>query len=176
MDAPRAARGEGARQGGLRFEMDTEQWDIIRAHQRAWPVQMVPLASALGVKIYRVDVWPDNVSGRIYKSALRGGHAGYAIDVNSGHPEVRRRFTMAHDLAHFLLHRQYIGEGIYDDALYRSGLPSAMETQANKLAAEILMPDHLLTAAVNQGIQSPEALARAFQVSEAAMQIRLYTA
>jgi Zn-dependent peptidase ImmA (M78 family) len=156
--------------------MDTEHWDIIRAHQRAWPVQMVPLASDLGVKVYRVDAWPDNVNGRIYKSALRGGHAGYAIDVNDAHHEVRRRYTIAHEIANFLLHRQYIGGGIYHDALYRSGLPSAMETQANKLAAEILMPHHLLTAAMNQGIRSPEALARAFQVSEAAMQIRLGTA
>jgi len=153
--------------------MDAEHWDIIRAHQRAWPVQMVPLASDLGVKVYCVDAWPDNVSGRIYRSALRGGHAGYVIEVNGAHPEVRQRFTIAHDLAHFLLHRQYIGEGIYDDALYRSGLPSAMETQASKLAAEILVPQHLLTAASNQGIQSPEALASVFQVAEAAIQIRL---
>ena len=134
---------------------------------------MVKLASDLGVKVYRGDAWPDNVSGRIYRSALRGGHAKYAIHVNGAPPEARQRFTIAHDLAHFLLHRQYIGEIIYDDAVYRSGLPSAIETQANKLAAKILVPQHLLTAALNQGIQSREALARAFQVSEVAMQIRL---
>jgi hypothetical protein len=153
--------------------MDRDNWDIIKSHQRSYPVQMVPLATDLGLRVYRVMDWPNNISGRLYKSVEHGGPSGFAIDVNGKHPEVRRRFTIAHEIAHFVLHRHHIGNGVYDDGLYRSGLPNSIEVQANKGAAEILMPRHLISAAMNNGFSTPEKLAQAFHVSEAAMEIRL---
>ena len=45
---------------------------------------------------------------------------GYRIVVNSGHNRVRRRFTAAHELGHYVYHRDLIGDGIYDDAAYRT--------------------------------------------------------
>ena len=49
--------------------------------------------------------------------------SGYAIFVNKGDRyKTRQRFTIAHKIAHFILHREAIGDGIVDDALYRSGL------------------------------------------------------
>lgn len=148
-------------------------WEVIRRNQQRWPVPVVKLANELGIGVYEVDGWPDNISGRIYRSDERGGAAGYAIDVNRRHALVRRRFTIAHEIAHFVLHRSRIGDELYDDGLYRSGLPSSMEVQANRLAAKILIPDHLLQRAWASGISSPEALAQAFQVSEASMRIKL---
>src|SRR3546814_9375366 len=73
----------------------------------------------------------------IRKDAERGGESGFAIYVNGSHPRVRRRFSIAHEIAHFALHRNLIGDGVTDDAMYRSNLSSAVEVQANRMAADI---------------------------------------
>ena len=65
----------------------------------------------------------------------------------------------------------YSRENWVDDTLYRSQLSSRIEAQANNLAADLLMPWHLLVPVVEKkGI--PE-LASMFEVSEQAMEIRL---
>src|SRR3546814_13450473 len=76
----------------------------------------------------------------IRKDAERGGESGFAIYVNGSHPRVRRRFSIAHEIAHFALHRNLIGDGVTDDAMYRSNLSSAVEVQSNRMAAAIMMP------------------------------------
>lgn len=154
---------------GMRVE---DKMSIIKQHQVSAPVHVIPLAEALGVNVYYVD-WADDVSGRIERNADKGGESGYAIFVNSNHHPNRRRFTIAHEIAHFVLHQDEIGDGIYDDALYRSGLPLRIEFQANKLAADILMPWHLLSEAMRDADYTVESLAKLFQVSKSAMSIRL---
>src|SRR3546814_2493487 len=90
----------------------------------------------------------------IRKDAERGGESGFAIYVNGSHPRVRRRFSIAHEIAHFALHRNLIGDGVTDDAMYRSNLSSAVEVQANRMAADILMPWHLISEATDKGIDT----------------------
>lgn len=150
-----------------------EMLAVIREHQREAPVQTVPLADALGLKVWHVRNWPNDLSGKIVKSEERGGSEGYAIYVNQDHPVTRRRFTTAHEIAHFVLHRDSIGDGVVDDGLYRSKLSNAMEAQANRLAADILMPWHLIRPRLDAGVNDPRQLADIFQVSEQAMSIRL---
>ena len=147
--------------------------EVIRKHQKSAPVQTIPIAEALGLSCYRASGWPDTTSGMIVRDAERGGDSGFAIYVNAEHSKVRRRFTIAHEIAHFVLHRDLIGDGITEDALYRSGLSDAVEREANGLAAEILMPRHLIREAFNNGNRSPEALAAEFEVSLQAMEYRL---
>jgi len=160
-----------------------ESMDIIRKHQHDAPVQMVSLAHALGIIVYKVSGWPDEISGRIYRSIEKGGDRGLVIEVNASHPEVRRRFTIAHEIAHSILHPSHIGyisslvgdNALYDDAMYRSGLTNAQEVQANNLAAKILVPDHLLRNYGPLLSWDTQRLAERFNVSEAMMQIRLGT-
>ena len=109
----------------------------------------------------------------IVRDSVRGGDCGFAIFVNANHSEVRRRFTIAHEIAHFALHRDLIGDGITEDALYRSGLSDAVEREANGLAAEILMPRHLVRDAFEKGTRSAEHLAAKFEVSPQAMEYRM---
>lgn len=150
-----------------------EKLAIVQKHQMAAPVQTVALANDLGLKVWHVPNWPDDLSGKIVKSADQGGPSGYAIYVNGGHHANRRRFTTAHEIAHFILHSESIGDGIVDDGLYRSRLSNAMEAQANKLAADILMPRLLLNQQIAKGKTSVKELAQIFQVSESAMSIRV---
>ncbi|MDD9911004.1 MAG: ImmA/IrrE family metallo-endopeptidase [Ahrensia sp.] len=147
--------------------------EILANHQRQYPVQTVPIATALGIEVYKASGLPDTISGRIYRSFEDGGSSGYAIDVNADHHEVRRRFTIAHEIAHFVLHRDKIGDEMFDDYLYRSGLSNKQEWEANALAADILMPRHLIAVARSNGLNTVHELAMAFNVSETAMSIRL---
>jgi hypothetical protein len=153
--------------------LDNAHTKIIRQRQQTFPVETVPLARDLGIPVYSVDGWADDLSGMIKIENEDRNNPQYAIYVNKNHASVRRRFTIAHEIAHFLLHKDLIGDGIVDDGLYRSGLPSKIETQANNLAAEILMPWHLLNEAMKQGFNTVPLLAEAFNVSKSAMSIRL---
>lgn len=152
-----------------------EQLAIVQNHQVSAPVQTVALADDLGLKVWHVPNWPDDLSGKIVESKEQGGPSGYAIYVNGRHHINRRRFTTAHEIAHFILHREFIGDGVVDDGLYRSRLSNAMEVEANKMAADILMPRVLLNYHMSKGVNSVSELARIFQVSESAMSFRVGT-
>lgn len=156
-----------------------EQLKIVRDHQHRAPVETVKIAEALGLTVYKAKQWDrEAVSGMIIADSERGGASGCAIFVNAKHPETRRRFTIAHEIAHYILHREYIGDGIYDDGLYRSNLQSHFETAANQLAARILMPAHLLKRdAAQLGYVSNEykidTLSEMYNVSRESMTYRL---
>jgi len=137
---------------------------------RSAPIDVISLANLFGVKVYNA-AWPAHISGKIQKDQVKGGASGFAIFVNKDHPETRKRFTIAHELAHYILHEDQIGDGIFDDALYRSGLPESKEFEANQLAANILMPWHLLRPMMMH--KTPDQLAKDFNVSKEAMDIRL---
>ncbi len=148
-----------------------EQNEVIRKYQKDTPVHVIPIAEALGIDVYKVNNWSDNLSGLIKRD--KDNDDKYSIYVNSNHSEHRRRFTIAHEIAHLLLHRSLIGDGIIDDGLYRSGFSNRIEAQANSKAADILMPWHLLEPIINSGITDIKLLADIFNVSPSAMSIRL---
>lgn len=144
----------------------------IRGFQKNPPINVVRIASAFGLKVFNDDL-AQGVSGKIFRDAEFGGPSGFSIVINSKEPALRQRFTIAHEIAHYLLHRDKIGDGIIDDALYRSGLSSSDESKANGLAADILMPFDLIESEVRKGKKTIEELADLFRVSQAAMSVRL---
>jgi predicted transcriptional regulator len=136
------------------------------------PVDVVAYAESLGLKVWE-QILPDGISGEIRRDLKHGGGAGYSILVNAREARTRKRFTVAHEIAHFLLHRDQIGDGLSDNSLYRSGLTTLAEVQANKRAAEILMPISLIEKEIKAGVVTIAQLAHRFDVSEQAMSIRL---
>lgn len=145
---------------------------IRNHHSGKAPIDTIPLAEDLGLRVFYAD-WPNNISGKIERRKDAESPSGYAIFVNRNHPITRRRFTIAHEIAHFVLHDDKIGEGISDDGLYRSGLSHKIEAEANRMAADILMPWSLIGEAMRDGENNVEALAKRFAVSKSAMSIRL---
>ena len=137
---------------------------------RSAPVDLMGMAEALGLTVDMAAALSPDVSGRIVRGGA--GSAGYHIDVNAMHSANRKRFTLAHEIAHYLLHRDLIGDGVEDNGLYRSRLSDAIEVEANKFAAQILMPSQLVRE-VYRLVKSLPGLTAAFQVSEDAMRIRL---
>ncbi len=149
----------------------SEKMAIIARHQRVPPVQTIPIARDLGLEVFRVRGWPDSVSAMIKRDGK--SPSGYSIYVNADHAETRRRFSIAHEIGHFVLHEDRIGDGITDDGLYRSKLGGPLEAQANRFASNLLVPQHLLQAALATGISTVEDLAEHFQISRSSMSIRL---
>ncbi len=93
---------------------------------------------------------------------LKEYNGEYAIYSNRKDPKVRRRFTYAHELAHFLLHKEHISDRLRENLLFRSILSNQQEIEANNLAADVLMPLPILNE-----------LAEIFDVTRSAMLIRL---
>ncbi|AQS41534.1 MAG: Hypothetical protein BHV28_08350 [Candidatus Tokpelaia hoelldobleri] len=152
-----------------------DQEAVIEKRTRSIPVKVVALARDLGLKVYTSDALGDQISGLIRKDEKKGGSSGYAIFINANHSEERRRFTIAHEIAHFVLHKSLIGDGIMEDALFRAdGFTNELEREANAFASDILMPKELIKEAHKEGIMAIPDLARKFKVSRDAMSYRLY--
>ncbi|MBA4046358.1 MAG: hypothetical protein C0471_18365 [Erythrobacter sp.] len=101
------------------------------------PVPVGGIAHALGIDVLSSALRSD-ISGQI---RLRPDDNIYEIKVNIADPPVRQRFTVAHEIGHYLMHRNEIdGDGITDTILFRSKLSDRKETEANRIAAMILLP------------------------------------
>lgn len=124
------------------------------------PVDVERIALGLGVRIHRRRL-PSN-SGMVDSRS-----EPVVITVNEADALVRQRFTLAHELGHLLLHPERI-------ALRDHGFSGdAREVEANRFAADILMPLWMLDEAAEAYGARVDVLASVFQVSEAAMRIRL---
>jgi hypothetical protein len=112
------------------------------------PVDVERLARAEGFTIERRSLGDDD-----------GQVVGQCITVNSDQSLVRQRFTIAHELGHFVMHSHH---GTDDDS----------ERQADVFAGALLIPKDILRREF-EAEQDPEALARRFRVSREAMWIAL---
>jgi Zn-dependent peptidase ImmA (M78 family) len=56
----------------------------------------------------------------------------------------RRLFTVAHELGHWILHRNHLLDGILRDEVLEEGGASRIEIQANKFASFLLVPESTL--------------------------------
>lgn len=143
------------------------------------PIDVASLADDLGVTIVAKSFEGD-ISGMLYRDA-----ATKIVGVNAREPITRRRFTIAHELGHLLMHR---GKPLLIERSARVNLRDTLseegsdweEIQANQFAAELLMPRHVLFAAVRDlpatvGSERDRVrhLAELFSVSKQAMQWRL---
>jgi Zn-dependent peptidase ImmA (M78 family) len=146
--------------------------DVLKkAAVKGLPVPVEDIASKYQVRIARAP--HKAFSGLLIR---KDGHA--LIGVNSSEAPVRQRFTVAHELGHFFLHRE---KDAFID--YRDNKKGVMRTprekQANVFAAALLMPRALLLkdlrAIAREGFADDDviALARRYDVSEEAMRIRL---
>lgn len=151
--------------------------EAIRRAQQSPPVDLKGLASEFGIRIH--SAWLDEgVSGELVPL----GGDRFQINVSANDNPKRQRFTAAHELGHYFLHRHLIGAGIGDDRAYRStgvgryhntAIGPLEETEANRFASNLLMPQHLLDLLAGMGKTTPAEMADALQVSLPAMRVRL---
>lgn len=150
---------------------------LVEIHRGQIPVPVFDILHKLGLgPVFKpLD---DNVSGWIE----RRPNDTYEIVINENHHRVRQRFTAAHELGHYIYHRDLLGNGVGDTKAYRqdgvsiatnAAILQSHERQANSFAANLLMPVDAINALKRQGILSVEALATQLDVSQEAMRIRL---
>jgi hypothetical protein len=155
--------------------LSPEQQEVLTNFRSETPVRVGALANALGLGIVQSTLHP-GISGQIEPS--NDYLAGFLIRVNRHEVKERQRFTIAHEIGHYALHRDRIGHGITDTILYRSKLSSSLEVEANKFAAQLLMPlekvrEFLQEFGGRKDRQVAGEIARKFGVSTDAMEIRL---
>lgn len=144
----------------------------IFAKYQTLPVDVDGIARELGLAVYKINLGA-GISAQLVRDRNRGGSSGFAAYVDSSEHPNRQRFSLAHEIAHYVLHRDLIEDGVTDDTMYRSAeLSGFYEVQANRMAADILMPIRLLKREY-QYEKNVQSLARKFGVSPRAMEIRL---
>lgn len=137
------------------------------------PVDVAACARAVGLPVYAMAL-PERVSGMIVRGDALAGDSGFVCYVDKNEPSVRQRFSAAHELGHFALHRHLIGQTHQDNYLLRAeGMSNHQEAEANRFAADLLMPRDLISQAMAAGRSSVAELATLFNVSQIAMSIRL---
>ena len=144
---------------------------VIRRFNSTPPTDIVGLANTLGLSIIVSDLGTD--AGEIVRDIKRGGFSGYSIRVNANDPHVRQRYTIGHEIAHFLRHRDRVQNRLRDDRMYRSGHGTTVEREADALAADLLMPKRVIGELRKARAYSVEELAAKFDVSVVAMKRRL---
>ena len=152
---------------------------IVNEAARHMPVDVHGLASKLGIRVV-AKALTDQISG-----AIEHRNDGWVIIVNKNHSDNRQRFTVAHEIGHFVLHYRKLGNGTNDSKLYRADDRDGMyenwldvehEREANGFAAGILMPPQLVRRQYRamQGLNDvPGRMAPLFGVSDAAMRYRI---
>lgn len=159
--------------------MNTLPAEIAEKYKGITPVPIVSIAKDLGLSIYETKDFDDSQSGSLKKEG-----ENFVIYLNVNHPYTRQRFTIAHEIAHFLLHKSYfdtIAEHVSlikqpYPALNRGGAVSTpeeqkMELDANQLAAELLMPEETFKYVWAHHNKIDE-VANQFEVSQSAANFR----
>lgn len=146
--------------------INKEDIKIIKDNQKSCPIRITAITEEYGIDVYNLSM-SSNISGAIIKEGDK-----YVIYVNDKHTPNRQRFTIAHEIAHYILHKEKIGDNLTDNAMYRSKLSNVFERQANILASEILMPVQFVMQFIEEN-KSVSEMASLFKVSEGAMRIRL---
>jgi len=141
-------------------------------------------------KFLRASIRPVEADENISGAIVREGDQ-ITIGINSAHPITRKRFTIAHELGHLVLHdaeakvdhryAQAPRDGIQLAALRNRVSSEAVdprEIEANRFAASLLMPAHFLEGSLHSyklplGDADIIRLAREYNVSVQAMNYRL---
>lgn len=143
------------------------------------PIKIEEIAKSQGLKVLPYPLGED-VSGLLSIEDGKG-----TIGYNQSEPKVRRRFTIAHELGHYILHKDKSHLFVDKQFIYRSqnsnstAVNQVMEQEANFFASAILMPTeqlrgHIEKTRIDLGSEdSIKELAKIFEVSTTAMSVRI---
>lgn len=163
-----------------RIERLLEKFKIKRP-----PVNVKRIASKLGLTVQMEPF--DDEEGEMSGILIREGNK-VILGVNNSHHSNRQRFTIAHEIGHYLLHE---GDRVFVDRNYRVSLRDSdsslgtkwEEVEANTFASSLLVPERFLIQDLqkeNIDIEDSKKsnglikrLAKKYRVSAQAMSFRL---
>jgi Zn-dependent peptidase ImmA (M78 family) len=141
------------------------------------PVDIDSIAQDLGIHSEDLELSDANVRAISILGPFHKPTIFINTDYKDGTFDWVRRFSQAHELAHLLLDRD---RGLRVSVASGPWAPLAIEQRANAFAAALLMPEHLLRAALPTRIQpkrawdTVDAIAKRFRVSRLAAIDRIY--
>lgn len=144
---------------------DLAMQTLEKAGCKTPPVDVKKVAEAIQLEVVFFP-FHNKLSGLLKKESG-------VIGVNQGHHPLRQRFTIAHELGHFLLGHglgEEHQEEIVDDFFDKSRL---VEREANLFASVLLMPSDWVREYVKKNGMDIGNLAKTFGVSKQAATIRL---
>lgn len=152
--------------------------ELLKDYQYSIPIDVHQIALNLGLTVIERDL-EDQVSGML---VIKKGRGTIAVNENQ-HPN-RKRFTIAHEIGHYQLHRDQNHVFIDVTPVFFRDTNSAEgrsweEIAANRFAAELLMPEKDMREILhNQPIDvfddaAIRRIASQFGVSSQALTIRL---
>lgn len=150
--------------------------EILKKYKYFIPVPIIKITDELGIEVYETNDFENFQSGSIKKENNK-----FVIYINASHPLTRKKFTIAHEIAHYLEYQSFFEnekEHVSDlkQPVYvlnrKDGEDNKkMEIEANQLAAEILMPKEIFK---NEWIKANKVsdIADKFGVSQSAVAFR----
>lgn len=106
------------------------------------PIDVIRIVKKLGIE-FRREPFDADVSGLLFRGEKRT-----IIGVNALHHRNRQRFTTAHEIGHYILHKFDIHVDKGFQMVLRdkksSGATDSLEIEANQFAAELLMPERMI--------------------------------
>jgi Zn-dependent peptidase ImmA (M78 family) len=132
--------------GGMNLTKDDVIQRAIGIYHSEGSIDMVKLAQALDIDVYAKE-GDDTFNSEISfdKTADK-----FFIIVNANHPLVRQRFSIAHELAHYIFHPEKIRKEGYMNREIVEEVNKKSEEEADSFAAEILMPEELVNDYVEE--------------------------
>ncbi|AWF38889.1 ImmA/IrrE family metallo-endopeptidase [Citrobacter freundii] len=130
------------------------------------PLDVSRLTSLLGITM-RLEPMKGEESG----SLKQGKSGNWVMTVNSLHHPHRQRFTIAHEIGHFIRHTLN-RNSFTDTVFFRNEETNKMEAEANRFAAELLMPENEFSKFIEEKSNQVADIAAHFQVSSMAVRIR----
>lgn len=130
---------------------------------------LLDIAKGLGAEVVFIKFPKD---GKEISGAIRWENGTAKIYINEEYSLVRRTFTLAHELGHFLLHPSENKWRIdyFDHA--RTDQEAGQESEANYFAASLLMPKGEFVRIQKLTKDNTSMLAEYFGVSESAVEVR----
>lgn len=148
------------------------------------PVPVEKIADFLGAAIiYEPFKGQDEISGMLFRN-----EDSIIIGINLSHHKNRRRFSIAHEIGHLVLHDKEVFIDKVVRVNFRDSRSSmaidSEEIEANAFAATLLMPRDFVQKEINKLLDRKDSrsfdkeklissLARIFQVSNISMEYRL---
>ena len=148
--------------------------NVIKEHSLLEPpINVVKLAKELGYQVHKANFKNENISGAVKFTNIDDNKG--VIYLKWTDASLRKRFTLAHEIGHCIMHRKKYPAGLMESInMFRNPENhSPEEIQANAFAAELLMPSDMVKAMWDKW-GSTEILADIFKVSLSAMSYRLY--
>jgi Zn-dependent peptidase ImmA (M78 family) len=150
--------------------IDTPEKLLTFARQKGLtivPLDVEGVAEALDIDIKKQSL-ESELSGILRKIPESDK---WELLINAKHHPNRQRYTIAHEIGHYLLHRHLQLE-FQDRIFFRGADSSKEELQANSFASEVLIPESDFRQMVSEGKNKVDELAQKFGVSTLALRIR----